>query len=89
MRYWQQQVITLVQIGQDAGSQISKQSMAADQYTESIPLLETRDYVKHVMTNAKHYGVVLRAGCAILAESMNIIPVRNEPLEHEMFNLKQ
>ena len=55
------------------------QSMAADQYTESIPLLETRDYVKHVMTNATHYGVVLGQGAQSLQKRMNIIPVRNEP----------
>ncbi|MFZ0330967.1 MAG: transglycosylase SLT domain-containing protein, partial [Acinetobacter bohemicus] len=38
------------------------QPIAADQYTETIPLIETRDYVKHVMTNATHYGVLLGQG---------------------------
>lgn len=55
------------------------QPIAADQYTESIPLLETRDYVKHVMTNATHYGVVLGQGPQSLEKRMSIIPVRNEP----------
>ena len=49
------------------------QTMAADQYTETIPLLETRDYVKHVMTNATHYGVVW--GRAIPRKSMQNIPL--------------
>lgn len=34
----------------------SDQPMDADRYAESIPILETRDYVKHVLTNAVHYG---------------------------------
>ena len=55
------------------------QPISADQYTESIPLLETRDYVKHVMTNATHYGVVLGQGPQSLEKRMSIIPVRNEP----------
>lgn len=55
------------------------QNMAADQYTETIPLLETRDYVKHVMTNATHYGVVLGLGAQSLEKRMGTIPVRNEP----------
>ena len=55
------------------------QTMAADQYTETIPLLETRDYVKHVMTNATHYGVVLGLGAQSLEKRMGTIPVRNEP----------
>jgi soluble lytic murein transglycosylase len=55
------------------------QTMAADQYTESIPLLETRDYVKHVMTNATHYGVLLGQGPQSLEKRMSTIPVRNTP----------
>lgn len=55
------------------------QTIAADQYTESIPLLETRDYVKHVMTNATHYGVVLGQGPQSLEKRMGAIPVRNTP----------
>lgn len=59
--------------------QPDNQTMAADQYTETIPLLETRDYVKHVMTNATHYGVVLGQGAQSLEKRMSTIPVRNSP----------
>ena len=55
------------------------QPIAADQYTETIPLLETRDYVKHVMTNATHYGVILGQGAQSLEKRMSTIPARNEP----------
>lgn len=55
------------------------QTIAADQYTESIPLTETRDYVKHVMTNATHYGVLLGQGGQSIEKRMNIIPLRNTP----------
>ncbi len=52
------------------------QNLAADQYTESIPLLETRDYVKHVMTNATHYGVLLGQGAKPIGARMPTIPMR-------------
>ena len=55
------------------------QQIAADQYTESIPLLETRDYVKHVMTNATHYGVLLGQGGQSMSSRMQHIPSRNTP----------
>lgn len=55
------------------------QPIAADQYTESIPLTETRDYVKHVMTNATHYGMLLGLGEQSLEKRMNIIPFKNNP----------
>ena len=55
------------------------QAIAADQYTESIPLLETRDYVKHVMTNATHYGVLLGQGGQSMSSRMQHIPPRNTP----------
>ena len=55
------------------------QTIAADQYTESIPLIETRDYVKHVMTNATHYGVLLGQGAQSIEKRMNIIPLKNNP----------
>ncbi len=55
------------------------QTIAADQYTESIPLTETRDYVKHVMTNASHYGVLLGQGAQSLQQRMRAIPVRSTP----------
>lgn len=34
-------------------------SISADQYVEAIPFVETRPYVKNVMTNATIYGVLL------------------------------
>ena len=55
------------------------QSISADQYTETIPLLETRDYVKHVMTNATHYGVILGQGAQSLSQRMKVIPMRTSP----------
>jgi len=55
------------------------QPIAADQYTETIPLIETRDYVKHVMTNATHYGVLLGQGAQSIEKPMNIIPLKNNP----------
>ena len=53
------------------------QALAADQYTESIPLLETRDYVKHVMTNATYYGYKLGEP-QNLSQRLQTIPVRGE-----------
>ncbi|MCO8045655.1 lytic transglycosylase domain-containing protein [Acinetobacter bohemicus] len=53
------------------------QSIAADQYTESIPLLETRDYVKHVMTNATYYGILLGQGAQSIGKRMQAIPLRS------------
>lgn len=55
------------------------QPIAADQYTETIPLIETRDYVKHVMTNATHYGVLLGQGAQSIEKRMNIIPLKSNP----------
>ena len=55
------------------------QPIAADQYTETIPLAETRDYVKQVMTNATHYGVLLGQGPQSIEKRMNIIPSRSNP----------
>ncbi|QIO06938.1 lytic transglycosylase domain-containing protein [Acinetobacter shaoyimingii] len=52
------------------------QSIAADQYTESIPLSETRDYVKKVMTNAAHYGILLGQGPQSIESRMPIVNVR-------------
>lgn len=53
------------------------QGIAADQYAESIPLTETRDYVKHVMTNAAHYGVLLGQGAQSIGKRMQTIPMRS------------
>ena len=50
------------------------QVLPADQYTEAIPILETRDYVKHVLTNAVHYGVVLGQGPQTIGRFMYHVP---------------
>ena len=52
------------------------QNLSADQYTESIPLNETRDYVKNVMTNAAHYGILLGQGPQAIESRMPMIPTR-------------
>jgi soluble lytic murein transglycosylase len=52
------------------------QALAADQYTEAIPFLETRDYVKNVMTNAIHYGLLLGQGAQSIGDRMGTIPVQ-------------
>ncbi|AXI03259.1 lytic transglycosylase domain-containing protein [Aquirhabdus parva] len=51
--------------------------LAADQYTETIPFLETRDYVKKVMTNAVHYGLIFNQGQQSLSARMGTIAVQN------------
>ena len=55
------------------------QTISADQYTESIPLSETRDYVKKVMTNAAHYGILLGQGPQAIESRMPTIPTRSTP----------
>ncbi len=52
------------------------QSLPADQYAEAIPFVETRDYVKNVMTNAVHYGVLLGQGAQSIGTRMGAIPVQ-------------
>ena len=52
-------------------------ALDADQYTESIPFLETRDYVKHLMTNALHYSLLLQRGEQTLSQRMRPIPARS------------
>lgn len=54
--------------------QPDSQGLAADQYTEAIPILETRDYVKHVLTNAVHYGVVLEQKPQSIGRFMYVVP---------------
>jgi soluble lytic murein transglycosylase len=49
-------------------------SLAADQYVESIPYPETRDYVKAVMENATNYGVLLNSSHPSISERMGVIP---------------
>ncbi len=56
--------------------QPDQQPLTADQYVESIPLAETRDYVKNVMTNAVHYGILLNQGPQVIESRMPVIPTR-------------
>ena len=55
--------------------------LSADQYTETIPFLETRDYVKQVMTNAVHYGLIFNQGTQSLQKRMGTIPT---PMNQEI-----
>lgn len=54
--------------------QATGQQLEADQYTESIPIKETRDYVKHVISNAVHYGVVLGQGAQSISQFNYRVP---------------
>lgn len=66
--------------------QAANKPLAVDVYTESIPFLETRDYVKKVMTNAVHYALGFAQGPQSITERMGkVIPARNvqEPAVNE------
>lgn len=52
--------------------------LTADQYTEAIPFTETRDYVKKVMTNAVHYGLIFNQGSQSLTTRMGTIPIQSD-----------
>lgn len=56
--------------------QPTDQVMVADQYVETIPIDETRNYVKNVMTNTVHYGAILGQGNQYMSKWMKIIPLR-------------
>jgi soluble lytic murein transglycosylase len=58
--------------------QPTSEPLLADQYTEAIPFTETRDYVKKVMTNAVHYGLIFNQGAQSLTTRMGTIPVQND-----------
>lgn len=71
--------MVLATAGYNAGPNRAKawqpdgQSIAADQYVESIPISETRDYVKNVISNAVHYDLVLGQGSASIGKYMQPI----------------
>lgn len=46
-------------------------------YVESIPFLETRDYVKKVMSNAHHYALTFGQGKQSITARMGMIPARS------------
>ena len=56
--------------------QPSSLPLDGDQYAESIPLLETRDYVKSVMTNATYYNLLFGRTTPTIAQRMGKVPVQ-------------
>lgn len=57
-----------------------ERNLEAPLYIESIPFLETRDYVKKVMTNAVHYSMAFGQPRMSLAARLGSIPPRNPRL---------
>jgi soluble lytic murein transglycosylase len=53
-------------------------------YAESIPLNETRDYVKKVLANATYYAVQLKSQTRSLKERLGIIPPRYSDAERPL-----
>jgi soluble lytic murein transglycosylase len=58
-------------------------SMEAPIYVESIPFLETRDYVKKVMANAVAYSMTFGEKRLALTTRLGVIPPRNAPVPEE------
>lgn len=50
-------------------------------YAETIPITETRDYVKRVMSNATYYAVQFGSRIASLKERLGVIPARDATKE--------
>ncbi|MDF3030305.1 MAG: lytic transglycosylase catalytic subunit [Moraxellaceae bacterium] len=57
--------------------QMADKPLEAALYIESIPYLETRDYVKKVMTNAVHYAMTFGHPRQSLTARIGTIPPRN------------
>jgi soluble lytic murein transglycosylase len=55
-------------------------------YVETIPYVETREYVKRVMANTVHYALLLEGRSAPLKQRMGVIAGRagDEPLAEEI-----
>ena len=51
-------------------------SLAADQYVETIPYAETRNYVKAVMENTTNYDVLLGGSNQPITQRMGIIAAK-------------
>ena len=74
----------LATAGYNAGPNRAKRwqgdrALPVDQYTDSIPFLETRDYVKQVMTNAMHYGLLFNQQPQSITQRMgHQIPPRSD-----------
>lgn len=58
--------------------------MEAAIYVESIPFLETRDYVKKVMANAVAYSMTFGERRLTLSARLGVIPPRNAPVPDEL-----
>ena len=77
----------LATAGYNAGPNRARQwqddkPLDADIYVETIPFLETRDYVKKVMTNAVHYAIGFGQGPQSINVRMGVIPARSaKPVE--------
>ncbi len=57
--------------------QLADKPLEAALYIESIPFLETRDYVKKVMTNAVHYAMTFGQPRQSLTARIGTIPPRH------------
>jgi soluble lytic murein transglycosylase len=53
--------------------------MEAAVYIESIPFIETRDYVKKVMSNAMYYAVRFGQSSVLLKDRLGAVPPRKPP----------
>jgi soluble lytic murein transglycosylase len=53
--------------------------MEAAVYIESIPFIETRDYVKKVMSNAMYYAVRFGQPSVLLKDRLGAVPPRKAP----------
>jgi soluble lytic murein transglycosylase len=54
--------------------------MEAAVYIESIPFIETRDYVKKVMSNAMYYAVRFGQPSVLLKDRLGTVPPRKTPV---------
>lgn len=52
-------------------------NLASDQYVETIPYPETRNYVKAVMENATNYDVLLGGANTPITQRMGVIPAKS------------
>ena len=77
--------IVLATTGYNAGPNRARawrptvQSLAADQYIESIPFDETRTYVKNVLSNTAHYATLLGQGSTRLSRYLSAINPASVP----------
>ncbi|MET0918186.1 MAG: lytic transglycosylase domain-containing protein, partial [Burkholderiales bacterium] len=53
-------------------------------YAESIPINETRDYVKKVLVNATYYASQLKSQMRSLKDRLGVIPPRSTDAERPL-----